>query len=76
MGCLTSVAGLVESFILAVTPPDLFTIGLIALVAAPDLLAKMTTATDLRTAGVRGAGLCDRSHRRLEDVDVGQQKGV
>ena len=44
MGRLAAVAGLAEPFILIITPPDLFTIRLIALVAAPDLLAEMSSA--------------------------------
>jgi hypothetical protein len=44
VGRLAAVAGLAEAFILIITPPDLFTISLIALVAAPDLLAEMSSA--------------------------------
>ena len=44
VGRLAAVAGLAEPFILIITPPDLFTISLIDLIASPDLLAEMTTA--------------------------------
>ena len=44
VGRLAAVAGLAEPFILIITPPDLFTISLIDLIASPDLLAEMATA--------------------------------
>ena len=43
VGRLAAVAGLAELFILIITPPDLFAISLIVLVAAPDLLAEMSS---------------------------------
>ena len=44
VGRLAAVAGFVEPFILIITPPDLFAISFIALVAAPNLLAEMPSA--------------------------------
>lgn len=44
VGRLAAVAGLAEPFILIIATPDLFTVSLIALVAAPDLLAERSSA--------------------------------
>ena len=41
MGRLAAVAGLIKSFILIITLPDLFAVGLVAFVATPDLLAEI-----------------------------------